>query len=581
MNKKNKKANPILLLLHWAGTNKFYLLGSILCAMISGLSSVIPYYGIYKLIDELYLQTLTKDSLVDYVELVVVGILLRFVIFGIAIILSHKGAYNTLFSVRCMLTEHMAKMPLGALNERNSGEMKVLIMDNVEKLELFLAHHLPELIYYLVGPIAIFVYLLTVNKVLALVSLLPLFVVIFIMMNMFKRASTMMKDAEQAMNDLTSTSVEFVQGMKTVKAFHVTGKSYKKYNQAIEDEHNVWVKMSKKLGPLFASYIVFLELGLVLLVPVGGYMFLQSNITASTFILFAFVGSLYLTEIRPLQELASKFAQVMNAVTKIKEILDINIFQGEKSFPKECGIKVENVDFSYEHNKVLTGCNLSINKGESLAIVCLSGAGKSTLVQLISRFYDVESGRITIGEVDIRQINYNELLENISIVFQKTFLMRGSIYENLTLGRKATLEEVREAAKKAQIDDFIMSLPKQYDTEVGGYDARFSGGEKQRMAIARAILKNAPLLILDEATSAADPENQEKIDEAIRNLCVNKTVIIVAHRLGIVRTCDKVAVVNEKTVTHVGRHEEVLETSKYYKKAWETYGLARELSYKL
>ena len=217
--------------------------------------------------------------------------------------------------------------------------------------------------------------------------------------------------------------------------------------------------------------------------------------------------------------------------------------------------------------------------GGVFAILGASGCGKSTLIQLISRFYDVSKGEIRIGGTNVKEIAYEKLLQNISVVFQSTFLTSGTVLENIKMGSDASLEDVRKAAKLAQIDDFIMQLPQQYETLVGTFSSRFSGGEKQRIAIARAILKNAPILILDEATSAADPENQYEIDKAIVNLCEGKTVIIVAHRLSAIAMCDKVAVVENKNISCVGTHEKVLEQNSYYRHAWDMYQRSREMNY--
>ena len=525
MKTKEPKHSPIKLLLKWAKQDRIYLYMSVLLSFISGLCSIIPYYCIFHILDMTLQKIGTAQDYYTTCAFLVATILIRVLLMGASGISSHKGAYNTLFTVRCMVTEHMSKIPLGALNEHSSGHIKSVLNEQIERLELFLAHQLPELVYYLTGPLAIFIYLMTVNVKLGLISLIPLFLGFALLIVIF-------------------------------------------------------ATMSKRMGPPFAIFVVMIESGILLMLPIGGYMFLHGSITASVFLLFAFVGSLYLTEIRPMQELGTNFAQVLTAITEVKKILDIPTFDGGVSFPKNHDICMKNVSFSYEKGTVtLHDCYLHIAQGELLAMVGPSGAGKSTLVQLISRFYDVNDGKITIGGVNIKDINYEELLQNISIVFQKTFLTRDSVFENIRLGSNATLEHVREAAKKAQIDDFIMSLPEQYDTKVGSYSSRFSGGEKQRIAIARAILKNAPILILDEATSATDPENQVQIDQAIHNLCAGKTVLIVAHRLGTVKLCNKVAVVDNHTISCLGTHEEVLAQSKYYRHAWHDYSEARSITY--
>ena len=236
--------------------------------------------------------------------------------------------------------------------------------------------------------------------------------------------------------------------------------------------------------------------------------------------------------------------------------------------------------FSYDgKTNVLENCNLCIREGEKVAVIGASGAGKSTIAALISRFYDPDDGEVLIGGKNVNSIRYETLLAHISLVFQKTFLTRDSVFDNIRMGMNASLEQVREAASAAQIDDFIMSLPDGYDTKVGSYGSRFSGGEKQRIAIARAILKNAPILILDEATSAADPENQMEIDKAIRNLSKGKTVLIIAHRLSVVGMCDKVAVVENHTISDIGTHDELLSRNSYYRRSWESYESARNITY--
>lgn len=577
-----KKKKPIKLLLGWAGREKYWMYLSVVLAFFSGLCIMIPYYGIYRLMDAVYNRTCSAEFVIQNAAMIAAGAGLRFVLFGSSGIASHKGAYRALFKVRCMVADHMAKIPLGALDERSTGEIKTVLNEDIEKLELFLAHNIPELVCYLVGPVVVFIYLMTVNVPLALISLVPLVLAMVVMVMMFAGASGMMGRANRSVANLNSVMVEYISGMKLIKAYNMGSKSFQKFSDAVKEENDVWNEMSRKMGPFYAAFIVVIECGMLLMVPLGGMFFLKGSITASIFLLFAFVGSMYLTEIRPLQELASSFAQVLTGIAKTDEILSIQTFEGGGDFPEKRDIELHNVRFSYDgKTDVLEHCNLRIRDGERMALVGRSGAGKSTVIELISRFYDVQEGEVLIGGKNVRDIHYETLLQNIAIVFQKTFLTRDSVLENIRMGSDASLEEVRTAAKEAQIDDFIMSLPDGYDTKVGSFGTRFSGGEKQRIAIARAILKNAPMLILDEATSAADPENQVEIDKAIANLCKGKTVIVVAHRLSALKMCDRVAVVENRTIPCVGTHEEVRASNEYYRQAWADYEKARNITYRL
>ena len=574
--------NSISLLLHWAGKDKYWLYLAILFSVISGLCTMVPYYGIYRLMEAGFQGNLTTNFVIQNALIIAVAMVIRFIFFGSSGVASHKGAYGALFKVRCMVVNHMAKVPLGALNERSTGNIKTVLNEDIEKLELFLAHNLPELVYYMIGPIAVFFYLLTVNIPLALVSLVPLIVAMITMAVLFRNMDEMMGRANKSIMSLNSIMIEYISGMKLIKAYNMGSKSFRKFSSAIQEENEVWTDLSKKMGPPYAVFVVIIECGMLVMVPLGGMFFLNGSITASIFLLFAYVGSLYLTEIRPLQELGSNFAEVLTGVVKVKEILDIPVYESHNAFPVDHSIDLRDVSFSYDGKAmVLEHCNLHIDDGEKIGLVGCSGAGKSTIIELVSRFYDVQSGSVSIGGQNVKDIDYETLLQNVAIVFQKTFLTRDSVFENIRMGSNASLDEVREAAKKAQIDDFIMSLPDGYDTKVGSFGSRFSGGEKQRIAIARAILKNAPILILDEATSAADPENQVEIDKAIENLCKGKTVIIVAHRLGAIKICDRVAVVENHTITCCGTHEEVRKNNAYYRKAWSDYEQARAISYQL
>lgn len=579
---KTKKENSILLLLRWAEKDRGYLIFSVICAFLGGLFAIGPYIGIYRLMDAFLTNNCSVQIISENAILITATVIIRQIFQGLSGVFSHKGAYGALFRVRCMITEHLSRVPLGAMDERRTGDVKTVLNEDIEKLELCLAHNIPEFVGFATGPIVIFIYLMTVNVPLALISLIPLGITLIIMIGCFAFMSGMMPRVTQAMSNLNSVIIEYINGMKLIKAYNMGSRSFQKFSEAIEEENCIWNTVSKKTGPFYAAFIVVLECGMALIIPIGGRFFLNGSITASVFLLFVYIGSLYLAELLPLQQLSMELAQSLNGVKKTKQILDLPVFDSKGDFPKEHDITLNAVSFSYDgKTNVLENCNLHVSEGEKIALVGASGAGKTTIIELISRFYDVSDGKVTIGGKDIKDIDYEQLLKNISIVFQKTFLTRDTVLENIRMGNNASLDEVRAAAKKAQIDDFIMSLPEGYYTKVGSFGTRFSGGEKQRIAIARAILKNAPILILDEATSAADPENQVEIDKAISNLCKGKTVLIVAHRLGAIKMCDKVAVVENHSITAYGTHEMVLEKNNYYRTAWQNYNTAREVSYSM
>lgn len=579
---KRKKVNRITLLLRWAGKQKFWLFLSVLHSFASGLCTMIPYMGIYRIMAAAFTKTCTEEIVIQAAVMIAAAVTLRFALFGCAGVASHKGAYGALFKVRCMVADHMAKVPLGSLNERRTGDIKTVLNEDIEKLELFLAHNLPELVFYLVGPAVIFCYLITVNVPLALISLVPLALAVIVLIVMFRNTDNLMDRANRSITSLNSVMIEYISGMKLIKAYNMGSRSFQKFSDTIHEENAMWNETSRRMGPPYAAFVVIIECGMLLMVPLGGVFYLKGSLTASAFLLFVYVGSLYLTEIRPLQELGTNFANVLNAVTKTEEILSIPIYEGGLDFPEKHDIELRNVRFTYDgKTDVLKQCSLKIKDGECMALVGRSGAGKSTVIELISRFYDVQEGEVLIGGKNVKELNYEAILKNVAIVFQKTFLTRDSVLENIRMGSHASLEEVRAAAKEAQIDEFISFLPDGYNTRVGSFGTRFSGGEKQRIAIARAILKNAPVLILDEATSASDPENQMEIDKAIHNLCKGKTVIVVAHRLSALKMCDRAAVVENHTVTCVGTHETVRRDNEYYRKAWSDYETARSISYQL
>ena len=347
MNKKEEK--PLKILMKWAQGDRYYVYISVVCSAISGISTIIPYLCIYNVIDIILKGNIYSTDILKNAAVIAVSILVRDSFRSLSTVMSHKGAYKTLFRVRCMINNHLSKVPLGYLNERGTGEIKKILNEDIEKLELFLAHHIPELVMYAIRPVAIFIYLCTVNFKLALISLIPLPLAVVCQALMFCGAGSLLNDMNTSLSALNSTMIEYIRGMRVIKALNMGSRSFTKYCSAIEAQHSVWKRMSKKMGLPFSMYVLVIECGLIFTAPFGGIMYLNHSISLSTFILFLFVGSLYLTELRPLLELGSNFVQVLNGVNKVKEILDIPLFKdGTKDFPKKHDITLNNVYFSYD-----------------------------------------------------------------------------------------------------------------------------------------------------------------------------------------------------------------------------------------
>ena len=479
--------SPIRLILKWAGPDRKYLIAAVVFAFVSGLMAMVPYYGVYEIMKAAYEGTCTWEVITSNALVVAVGVCIQYACFGCAGALSHKGAYNTLFRVRCRVVDHLAHAPLGQLDERSTGSIKTVLSDDIEKLELFLAHNITEAIMYLTGPVAAFIFLCSVNVPLALATLVPFAAAFVVMGVIFKRMAGVMPRASAALSRMNAVMVEYVRGMRVIKALNMGSKSFRRFQSAVDEEHAVWCDIARKTGPGFAAFVIIIECGMLVMVPLGGFLFSTGAISGSTFLLFAFVGSLYLTEIRLLQEIGSKFAQVKSGAIKAQELLDLPAFAGGAPFPAKSDVRLENVRFSYDGTReVLHGVTLAVQQGERLAVVGPSGAGKTTIVELGSRFYDATEGTVRIGGVDVRDLDYDDLLAHVAVVFQKTFLTSGSILENIRMGKRATLDEVREAARQARIDDFIMGLPRDYDTEIGTLGERLSGGQRPRHPQGRA-----------------------------------------------------------------------------------------------
>ena len=396
-----------------------------------------------------------------------------------------------------------------------------------------------------------------------------------------------MEQYQNALSDMSNEAVEYVRGVPVVKTFGQTIFSFKRFKAAI-DNYETWVIAYTKALRLPMMFYTTAINGVFAFLIAGGILFTRDGVTNElllNLIFYIVITPVIGTTLTKIMFMSEDAMIVGDAMNRIEEVLNEKPLSESKvnNVPSDHSITLEHVIYSYDGEKnALNDVSMSIKPGRTIALVGSSGGGKTTLANIVTRFFDPQKGRILIGNIDIRDIPKETLMNKVSFVFQNSRLIKASVLENVRMAKpSATREEIAHALETAQCLDIIEKLPNGIDTVVGTNGVYLSGGEQQRIAIARAILKNAPILILDEATSAADPENQAQIDKAIANLCKNKTVLIVAHRLDVVKMCDKVAVVEDKTIRAFGTHEEVLATNEYYKNAWNTYKEARKVRYEI
>lgn len=384
-----------------------------------------------------------------------------------------------------------------------------------------------------------------------------------------------MKEYPQILGRCNSAIMQYVNGMSVMKAYNLTADSYQDYSQAVTDYKKLWKRMAKVLAPISGFSKVVIESGILFTLPVGGILYLNGTLPLSSYLFFIIMGIVFLSSFNNLLNFAQIFSQISSGLSQIKEIMDIPpIKSKDKTLQEDTphSVQFENVNFAYGEKEVLKNVNLKMNSGTLTAFVGASGAGKTTAAQLIPRFWDVTAGTIKIDGTDIRDIATHNLMDMVSFVFQEAFMLNDTIYQNISIGKPdCTQEDVEQAAKAAQIHEFISSLPNGYQTNIGEAGIKMSGGERQRICIARAILKNAPIIIFDEATSFTDGENEHKIQLALGELLKGKTTIMIAHRLHTIIHADQICVFDNGEIKETGRHEELLAKHGLYEKMWEIY----------
>ena len=566
--------NNLKFLLKLSGQHRIKLIVSAMFSIISTTLSVIPYLLVYSIILELFNREISYNKIQSLVFIAILFIILGVVARILSGIFSHISAFNILYKIRIDLTEHMSKLNMGFFKKNMTGKLKKIINEDVEKLENFIAHQIPDLSSAFATPLIFLGIMFYFNWQLSLVLFIPIILGILAQSGMFKNYMGKVDHFYKLVAKLNSTIMEYINAMNVMKAFNLTAKSFKDYRDNTQEYADYWIELTELAVPYYSAFLCLVDTGLLFIIPIGGIMLLNGKITISVYILFLLMSTIFLNSLRTLFELSENLSFLLKGMEKIIEIFNEKEQKsGDISFPEHFSesLKYENVTFAYNKAKVINNFTLTIRAGTTTALVGPSGSGKTTIGLLAGRFWDIDEGKITIDGTDIKDISYESLMDNISFVFQDTFMLHDTIYENIIMGKNYTREEVENAAKKAQIHDFIMSLPDRYETKIGEGGIKLSGGEKQRISIARAILKNTPIVILDEVTSYSDIENEAKIQSALKTLLRGKTALIIAHRLYTIKNADNIVFMKKGQITEQGTHEELLRNRADYWHLWSLY----------
>ena len=574
---KQQKDNWVKILFSFAAPCKGKMALSVFCAILSVAGGFIPFWAVYEILLAFINQNVTLNGILIWCLVGAAGYLLRVACHGISTILAHISAYTILEGIRLKIADRLMKAPLGEVMGRRIGYLKNIIMDKVEDLEPPLAHMIPELTSNLLLPVAIFIWMLVIDWRMGLAVLIAPVLAMIPMFFLMRNYNSQYAAYMEANNHVNSIIIEYVEGIEVVKAFNQSTSSYEKFVNAVQSFKEftlAWFKSTWKTMNLMMAIMPTTLLGVL---PVGLLLVQNGSISPAE---LAMGIILSLSIVGPLMKATTFINEAKSmeyAVEAANELLNLPMLPDSGkivSIPRN-DIVLEHVTFSYdgsEQNEVLHDVNLELPEGSFTALVGPSGGGKSTIARLIARFWDVTGGNITIGGKNIKELSIRQLSELVSFVTQDNFLFNCSLKENIRLGNpNATDEEVYAAAKAACCDEFIVRLDKGYDTPAGDAGKRLSGGEKQRIAIARAILKNAPIVILDEATAFTDPQNEDKIQKSIMALSKGKTLLVIAHRLSTIQNADQIVVLKKGRIVDCGKQEELLKRCPLYADMWKAH----------
>ena len=556
-------------------------------AALAAICSFVPYLSIYYIIREILfvypdMSLLNVSTISTWGWLALVGILGNIVFYFFALLCSHIAAFGTLYELKVAFADHIMHIPLGYHLTLGSGKLRKIMDENIESVEKFIAHQLPDFVASLVAPLVLVIILLGIDwryGVVCLVGIVLAFIVQFAGFN--GEAKEKMHRFQTAQENMNSASVEYVRGMPEIKAFNQTASSMGRFQSAVLKVRDITTKWYKHCWPFMSISQAILPSSIAFVLPVGMALISGGAVSLAELIVCILLSMAIVGSLQNFTEFWESFAVISEVQPRIQALLDMEELT-EPAQPKhtdKADMQMKDVHFGYGDSEIIHGISFTAKAGSVTAFVGPSGSGKSTLAKLIARFWDVDAGAVLVGGIDIREMSLTDLTEKISYVSQDNFLFNMSLRDNIRIGKpEATDKEVEWAAAQAGCDEFISRFPQGYDTNAGDAGARLSGGERQRLAIARAILKNAPIVILDEATAFTDPENEDKLQRSIDKLTKGKTLIVIAHRLSTIMYADQILVLENGQITAQGTHEQLLTHSETYLDMWKAHISAMDWS---
>jgi ATP-binding cassette subfamily B protein IrtA len=552
-------------------------------ATVSVVLGLVPFVLIYRLTLDLFAGRIEPGTVWTIAWTAAAAVVLRFVFLGASLLVSHAVAFAFLYDLRVRFAHTLGGLPLGFFSNRTTGEIKKVLNEDVEQIELFVSHQIPDLVAAAALPLLTAGYLFTVDWRMTLAALAAFPLAMLAQTWMMSGTQKRWQEYHDILEKMNATILEYTRGMAVIKAFNQTTESFARFADTARAHRDYTARPTDLSALPYTLYSILITSNLFVLLPVGLWLHLQGSLDVPTLVLFLFLG-IGITV--PCQRLLFFFGQLMRlgeGARRVVRILNQPPLPEprQESHPSGHTVEFRRVAFSYGNGEAaLRDVSFVAREGSVTALVGPSGAGKTTVARLIARFWDVTHGEVLIGGVNVKTLSFDRLMEHMAFVFQDVFLLDDTVFNNLHMGRSdATEEEVVAAAQAARCHEFVMALPQGYQTVIGERGARLSGGEKQRLSIARAILKNAPILVLDEATAFADPYTESLIQEALAVLCRGKTVIVIAHRLSTITGANKIVVFDEGCVVAQGRHEDLLVTSETYRRLWDAHIAARSWSF--